>query len=107
MKLPPSPWQMRDGMAELLRALGAETGDTRYVGGCVRDTLLGLDVSDVDLATRLEPEAVVERLGKARIKAVPTGLAHGTITAVLGGGPVEVTTLRRDVSTDGRRATIA
>ena len=107
MKLPPSPWEMRDGMAELLRALGAETGDTRYVGGCVRDTLLGLDVSDVDLATRLEPEAVVERLGKARIKAVPTGLAHGTITAVLGGGPVEVTTLRRDVSTDGRRATIA
>jgi poly(A) polymerase len=94
-------------MKPLLAALGAKDGDTRYVGGCVRDTLLGLAVSDVDLATRLPPEAVLERLGKARIKAVPTGLAHGTVTAVVAGKPVEVTTLRRDVATDGRRATIA
>src|SRR6185436_1938452 len=69
--------------------------------------LLGLAVSDVDLATRLTPEEVMARLDKAGIKAVPTGLAHGTITAVIGGAPVEVTTLRRDVATDGRRATIA
>jgi len=94
-------------MKRLLGALGAEAGETRYVGGCVRDTLLGLPVSDVDLATRLTPEKVLERLGKARIKAVPTGIAHGTITAVIAGAPVEVTTLRRDVATDGRRATIA
>jgi len=94
-------------MKRLLAALDAAAGETRYVGGCVRDTLLGLPVSDVDLATRLTPEDVLERLGKARIKAVPTGLAHGTITAVVGGAPVEVTTLRRDVATDGRRATIA
>jgi poly(A) polymerase len=94
-------------MKALLAALGAADGDTRYVGGCVRDTLLGLAVSDVDLATRLPPQEVMERLGKARIKAVPTGLAHGTVTAVVAGKPVEVTTLRRDVATDGRRATIA
>lgn len=107
MKLPQTDWQGRAGMAELMDALGAETGDTRYVGGCVRDTLLGLPVSDVDLATRLAPDEVVRRLRAAHIKAVPTGIAHGTVTAVLGHGPVEVTTLRRDVATDGRRATIA
>jgi poly(A) polymerase len=94
-------------MKRLLGALGADAGETRYVGGCVRDTLLGLEVSDVDLATRLTPEAVIARLGKAGVKAVPTGIAHGTVTAVIGGAPVEVTTLRRDVATDGRRATIA
>jgi poly(A) polymerase len=107
MKLPRAAWQRREGMKPLLAALGAKDGDTRYVGGCVRDTLLGLAVSDVDLATRLPPQEVMERLAKARIKAVPTGLAHGTVTAVVGGKPVEVTTLRRDVATDGRRATIA
>ncbi|MEA3030471.1 MAG: poly(A) polymerase [Sphingomonadales bacterium] len=94
-------------MDRLLEALGAGAGETRFVGGCVRDTLLGLDVSDVDLATRLTPGEVVKRLQAARIKAVPTGIAHGTVTAVLAGAPVEITTLRRDVSTDGRRATIA
>lgn len=107
MKLPRAPWQRRDGMKTLLTALGAADGDTRYVGGCVRDTLLGLAVSDVDLATRLPPPEVIERLAKARIKTVPTGLAHGTVTAVVAGKPVEVTTLRRDVATDGRRAMIA
>ena len=94
-------------MVKLLRALDASTGQTRFVGGCVRDTLLGLPVSDVDLATRLQPAQVIERLKRARIKAVPTGIAHGTVTAVLHDGLVEVTTLRRDVATDGRHATIA
>ena len=107
MKLPDAPWRTRNGMARLLKALGAGAGETRFVGGCVRDTLLGIEVSDVDLATRLPPLEVVRRLERAKIKAVPTGLAHGTITAVAGGVPVEVTTLRRDVSTDGRRATVA
>jgi poly(A) polymerase len=94
-------------MRELLQALEAPQGQTRFVGGMVRDTLLGLPVSDVDLATKLQPEKVIERLRHAHIKAVPTGIAHGTVTAVVAGGPVEVTTLRRDVSTDGRRATVA
>jgi poly(A) polymerase len=107
VKLPDATWQKRPGMEPLLDALGVEEGLTRYVGGCVRDTLLDLAVSDVDLATRLEPTQVMRRLQEARIKAVPTGLAHGTVTAVSAGQPVEVTTLRRDVSTDGRHATIA
>jgi len=107
MKLPEASWRNHAGMPRLLRVLGATKGDTRYVGGCVRDTLLGLDVSDVDLATRIGPDEVMKRLKSAGIKVVPTGLAHGTVTAVIGGQPVEVTTLRRDVSTDGRRATIA
>ena len=87
--------------------LGADRGETRFVGGAVRDTLLGGMVSDIDLATRRAPEDVVSLLQRARIKAVPTGLAHGTITAVLAEGPVEVTTLRRDLSTDGRHAVVA
>jgi poly(A) polymerase len=107
MRLPKAQWQKREGMKALFDALEAKAGATRYVGGCVRDTLLGLPVSDVDLATRLTPQEVTVRLGKARIKAVPTGIAHGTVTAVVAGKPVEVTTLRRDVATDGRRATIA
>jgi poly(A) polymerase len=105
MKLPPVT--IAPGTRRLLDALGAAQGDTRYVGGWVRDTLLGLPVSDMDLATRHRPEEVIARLRKAGIKAVPTGLAHGTITAVSDGHPIEVTTLRRDVATDGRRATIA
>jgi poly(A) polymerase len=80
---------------------------TRYVGGSVRDDIAGLPVNDIDLATRLLPEEVVRRLEAAKIKAVPTGIDHGTVTAVSGGQPFEVTTLRRDVSTDGRRATVA
>ncbi|TFI58070.1 CCA tRNA nucleotidyltransferase [Sphingomonas parva] len=94
-------------LRRLLDTLGAREGETRYVGGWVRDTLLGVPVSDLDLATRLRPDEVLARLRRAGIKAVPTGLAHGTITAIVEGRPVEVTTLRRDVSTDGRRATIA
>jgi len=105
--LPDADWRHRPGMDRLLDALGGGAGETRFVGGCVRDTLLGLPVSDVDLATRILPEEVIRRLEGARVKAVPTGLAHGTVTAVVNGAPVEVTTLRRDVSTDGRRATVA
>ena len=107
LKLEPKKWRAIRGMARLLDALGGDEGLTRYVGGAIRDELLGLPVSDVDLATRLRPEEVVERLEKARIKAVPTGIEHGTITAVSDGHALEVTTLRRDVSTDGRRATVA
>ena len=107
MKLPTAAWQSKPGMDHLLDVLDAAGGETRYVGGCVRDTLLDLPVSDVDLATRLQPEDVMARLQRAKIKVVPTGIAHGTVTAVIGGAPIEITTLRRDVSTDGRRATIA
>jgi len=105
--LPDAEWRHRAGLDGLLMALDADKGLSRYVGGAVRDGLLGLPVSDLDIATTLEPPAVVDRLKSAGIKAVPTGIDHGTITAVIAGWPVEITTLRRDVSTDGRRATVA
>ncbi len=108
MTLPAAVWREREGLARLCDVLGAAEGHVRFVGGAVRDTLLGIDVADIDLATPLAPEDVLDRLRAAGIRAIPTGLAHGTITAVLpGGSPVEVTTLRRDVSTDGRHATVA
>ena len=107
LKLDAAKWRKRRGMTRILDALGGDEGLIRYVGGAVRDELLGLPVNDVDLATRLRPDQVIERLEAARIKAVPTGIDHGTITAVSDGHPVEVTTLRRDVATDGRRATVA
>ena len=100
-------WRRRRGVGRVLDALGGDDGLTRYVGGAVRDVLMGIKVSDLDLATRLVPDDVLERLKAARIKAVPTGIDHGTITAVSDGKPVEITTLRRDVTTDGRRATVA
>jgi poly(A) polymerase len=97
----------RDGLSALTEALGAARGDVRFVGGIVRDTLIGIDAADVDLATIHQPEDVIHAVRRAGIKVVPTGLAHGTVTAVLPSGPVEVTTLRRDVSTDGRHAIVA
>ncbi|ARS29552.1 CCA tRNA nucleotidyltransferase [Sphingomonas sp. KC8] len=106
-RLPDAPWQHRAGLAALMSALDGANGAIRYVGGAVRDTLIGLDVSDIDCATILPPETVAGRIRDAGFKAVPTGIAHGTVTAVLPGATVEVTTLRRDVSTDGRRATVA
>ncbi|MEM8725931.1 MAG: CCA tRNA nucleotidyltransferase [Pseudomonadota bacterium] len=104
-KLKHAHWPQRQGLRALTEALGAE--NIRWVGGAVRDTLLNMAVSDVDCATKLTPDAVIERCGEASIRTVPTGIDHGTITAILDDGPVEVTTLRHDVSTDGRRATIA
>ncbi len=105
--LPRADWLKRPGLGAIVRALGGAEGATRLVGGCVRDALAGVVPKDIDLATSLSPDDVIRRLKAADIKAVPTGIAHGTITAVASDGPVEVTTLRRDVSTDGRRATIA
>jgi poly(A) polymerase len=94
-------------LAALLTALP----DARVVGGAVRDALAGRPIADIDLATKLPPAEVMAALQRAGIRAVPTGLAHGTVTAVLDGPPprrgVEITTLRRDVATDGRHATVA
>ncbi len=103
-RLTEAPWWHADGLRAVVDALG---GEARIVGGAVRDSLLGLAVSDVDLATPLLPDEVTRRLEATNIKAVPTGIEHGTITAVAHGQTIEITTLRRDVSTDGRRATVA
>ncbi|MFA9200242.1 MAG: CCA tRNA nucleotidyltransferase [Cypionkella sp.] len=104
-ELPRAEWTQRADLARLVAALGP--ANTRWVGGAVRDTLLGLPVRDIDAATPLPPSETIERLAAAGIRTVPTGIDHGTVTASLPEGPVEVTTLRQDVSTDGRRATVA
>ena len=104
--LPDSAWRTKPGLSAVIAALGGpET--TRLVGGVVRDGLRGLPVNDIDMATRLRPDEVMARLEAAGIKAIPTGIDHGTVTAVSDGSTFEITTLRRDVATDGRHATIA
>jgi poly(A) polymerase len=107
MKVDPQHFLKRPGIKRLLKALDAKDGTARFVGGAVRDLLLDVPHDDLDLATTLRPDEVTRRLEAAGIKAVPTGIEHGTITAVSSGTVVEVTTLRSDVSTDGRRATVA
>ena len=89
-----------------VRRLFAILPTARLVGGCVRDTLAGKPSADTDLATPLPPQAVAAALAEAGIRAIPTGLAHGTVTAVIGSRPYEITTLRRDVVTDGRHAEV-
>ncbi|NBR31661.1 MAG: CCA tRNA nucleotidyltransferase [Sphingomonadaceae bacterium] len=91
----------------LAAVVAALDGQVRLVGGVVRDTLAGVATKDIDLATPLAPEAVMAALKAAGLKSVPTGLAHGTVTAVAEGRPFEITTLRRDVATDGRHAEVA
>lgn len=96
-----------DAARSVVAALTARGAEVRFVGGCVRDVMSGEAMGDVDLATPDRPESVIELLESAGLKAVPTGLKHGTITAVSEGRPFEVTTLRVDVETDGRHAEVA
>jgi poly(A) polymerase len=102
-----SEWFNVAGLRSVINALSDADGGPRIVGGAVRDSLLGLSVSDVDLATKLAPAEVIRRLEGAGIKSVPTGIEHGTVTAVSDGKNYEITTLRRDVATDGRRAVVS
>src|SRR6202043_3407136 len=106
-RMVPQPWMGEAATRAVLRALGAEGGAARFVGGCVRDALLGRAIGDIDIATPLAPEEVMRRLEAAAIKAVPTGIAHGTVTAVVPPRHFEITTLRRDVETFGRHARVA
>jgi poly(A) polymerase len=103
------PWMSDPPVAAVMAALEAAGGEgaARFVGGCVRDSLLGRPVADIDIATVLAPPRVTEALKAAGLKAVPTGVEHGTVTAVSGRRGFEITTLRRDVETDGRRAVVA
>ncbi|MCJ8148386.1 CCA tRNA nucleotidyltransferase [Shinella sedimenti] len=100
-------WFSDPALGRVLSLLNSEGGEARVAGGAVRNSLMGLPVADIDIATTLPPQDVVERAKAADIKAVPTGIEHGTVTLVIGGKPFEVTTLRRDVATDGRRAEVA
>lgn len=98
-----APWLRETGFLRVVDALG---GRCWAVGGCVRNTLLGAPVSDVDLATPLRPDEVIRRIEGAGLRAVPTGIAHGTITAVADGAGYEITTFRADEETDGRHASV-
>lgn len=101
-------WLKAPETQKLLAALeAARAGGSRFVGGCVRNTLLGAPVDDLDIATQLTPTETIAVATKAGFAAHPTGIEHGTITVVVDHKPFEITTLRRDVTTDGRRATVA
>lgn len=101
-----APWLESPLLLKVLSALGAPATDVRVVGGCVRDTVLGRPVTDIDLATPDLPTTVIDKLEAAGLKAVPTGIDHGTITAVAEGQGFEVTTLRKDTACDGRHAAV-
>jgi poly(A) polymerase len=103
LAVPPPPFLADPALAAILDALPL----ARLVGGCVRDTLAGRPVADIDLATPDTPDAVVAALRAAGLKWAPTGLKHGTVTAISAHRGFEITTLRRDLETDGRHAEVA
>jgi len=102
-----APWLTAGGTARVLQLLNADGEEARVVGGTVRNALLGLPPGDTDIATTALPEEVVRRAKAAGIKGVPTGIDHGTVTLVIDGAPYEVTTLREDTETFGRKAKVA
>jgi poly(A) polymerase len=106
-KLEASNWLHQSTTRAVFASLEDGGHDVRAVGGCVRNSLLGQPVKDIDFATTAKPEETIKAAEAAGLKAIPTGIEHGTITIVADGVPHEVTTLRRDVETDGRRATVA
>jgi len=104
---PETPFLNDPAAQKLCRLLAAAGHVALFVGGCVRNTILGLPASDIDIATDALPERVIQIVQAAGCRAVPTGLAHGTVTVIVEDRPFEVTTFRRDVATDGRRAVVA
>lgn len=102
-----APWLDDPATATVMDLLTRGGHGAWFVGGCVRNALLGLDVADIDIATDLRPDDVMALAQDVGVKVVPTGIDHGTVTLIADHRPFEVTTLRRDVATDGRRATIA
>ena len=106
--LPKADWLTSEPTRAVMAALEkAKPRGSRFVGGCVRNTLMGRPVDDIDIATQLKPDEVITALEAAEIRALPTGIEHGTITAIVDHVPFEITSLRRDVETDGRRAVVA
>jgi poly(A) polymerase len=106
-KLGPEPWLTAPETVRVVTALQRDGADVRFVGGCVRDALAHKHVSDIDIGTPDLPDRVTALLAADGIKTVPTGIDHGTVTAVIDKRTFEITTLRRDVETDGRRAVVA
>lgn len=104
--IPAPDWMRRRQAQDIMTALDSPS-KTLFVGGAVRNTLMGLPVGDIDIATVHTPAQVMEILSRAGFKVIPTGIDHGTVTAVADGAVFEITTLRRDVETDGRHANVA
>ena len=107
MTLISAPWLLDDASQRVCRLLTDAGHQAWFVGGCVRNALLGEPVADLDLATDATPQTVIDLAKAAGIHAIPTGIDHGTVTVVANDTPFEVTTFRRDVATDGRRARVA
>ena len=107
-KIPSQQWLRNPSTLAVMQALTRGGAEVRFVGGCVRDALLGRQgVDNIDIATSTAPNQVITLLEDAGLKAIPTGLQHGTVTAVAANETFEITTLRRDINTDGRHATVA
>ncbi len=106
-KLPPQAWMKTPETRGVMKALSDAGVEARFIGGCVRDSLLKRPVRDIDIATPVEPDRIIQILEAANIHAIPTGIEHGTITAVINKHHFEITTLRVDVETDGRRARVS
>ncbi|MEH6476864.1 MAG: CCA tRNA nucleotidyltransferase [Sneathiella sp.] len=107
LKKTPPRWMSCPESQLLFASLRKAGGEGRFVGGCVRDALLGEISDDIDVCTNLTPEAVMSGLSSSNIRVIPTGLKHGTVTAIVGDYKYEITTLRVDVETDGRHATVS
>jgi poly(A) polymerase len=97
------PWMSEKKVTQVFTALDNQA---RFVGGCVRNTLLDIPITDIDIATPLAPEAVMKLLEQANIQTIPTGIKHGTVTAIIEHTPFEITTLRKDIACHGRHATV-
>jgi poly(A) polymerase len=102
-----APWLKSGPAGRVLALLNGEGEEARVIGGAVRNALLGMPVADIDIATTALPDEVIRRAEAAGIKSVPTGIEHGTVTLVLDKQPFEVTTLREDAETYGRKAKVA
>ncbi|MBI1206483.1 MAG: CCA tRNA nucleotidyltransferase [Azospirillum sp.] len=101
------PWMAAPATRAVVAALTKDGSEARFVGGSVRDAIVGRPIKDIDIATPLPPHRIVACLTAAGLRAIPTGIAHGTVTALVDGQGFEITTLRRDVETDGRHARVA
>lgn len=106
MRVSPEKWHDFSACEKLFALLSQEGGEARFIGGCVRDAVLNRPIGDLDIACSHRPEKTMSLLLAAGLRVIPTGLQHGTVTAMVDGVPFEITTLREDMETDGRHAVV-
>ena len=107
VRLTPKPWMVDSAVRRVLKALTAGGKEARFIGGCVRDELLNLPITDVDIATAERPNKVIQLMKSANIDVFETGFKHGTVTAVVAGKTYQITSLRKDIKMDGRHAVVS